>query len=47
MNSAKALWDSSDVVVKVLGPDKTEIKYLNKTKNPYQFFLACPGMRPA
>ena len=38
VNSAKALWDSSDVVVKVLGPDKTEIKYLNKTKNLISFF---------
>ena len=38
MNSAKALWDSSDVVVKVLGPDKTEVKYLNKTKTLISFF---------
>ena len=38
VNSAKALWDSSDVVVKVLGPDKTEVKYLNKTKTLISFF---------
>ena len=38
VSSAKALWDSSDVVVKVLGPDNTEIKYLNKSKTLISFF---------
>ena len=38
VSSAKALWDSSDVIVKVLGPDKTEVKYLNKTKTLISFF---------
>ena len=42
VGSAKALWESSDVVVKVLGPDKTEVKYLNKTKTLVSFFLARP-----
>ena len=27
VSSAKTLWGSSDVVVKVLGPDKAEVKY--------------------
>ena len=38
VGSAKVLWESSDVVVKVLGPDKTEVKYLNKTKTLISFF---------
>ena len=38
VGSAKSLWESSDVVVKVLGPDKTEVKYLNKTKTLVSFF---------
>ena len=38
VGSAKALWDSTDVIVKVLGPDKTEVKYLNKTKTLISFF---------
>ena len=32
VRNAKALWEGSDVVVKVHGPDKAEIKYLNKRK---------------
>ena len=38
VSSAKALWDSSDVVVKVLAPDKTEVKFLDKTKTLISFF---------
>ena len=38
VSGAKALWDSSDVVVKVLGPDKIEVKYLDKTKTLISFF---------
>ena len=38
VSSAKALWDTSDVIVKVLGPDKTEVKYLDKTKTLISFF---------
>ena len=37
VSSAKALWDASDVVVKVLCPDKTEVRYLNKTKTLISF----------
>ena len=38
VRSAKALWDTSDVIVKVLGPDNTEVKYLDKTKTLISFF---------
>ena len=38
VNSAKLLWDNSDVVVKILGPDKTEVKHLNKSKTLISFF---------
>ncbi|MEC7246139.1 MAG: Re/Si-specific NAD(P)(+) transhydrogenase subunit alpha, partial [Pseudomonadota bacterium] len=36
--TAKALWEGADVVVKVLGPDKTELKYLNASKTLISFF---------
>ena len=38
VSNAKALWEGSDVVVKVHGPDKAEIKYLNKRKTLISFF---------
>ena len=38
VSSAKGLWDSSDVIVKVLGPNKMEVKYLDKTKTLISFF---------
>ena len=38
INSAKALWGASDVIVKVLGPDKSELKYLDKSKTLISFF---------
>ena len=38
VSSAKALWNGSDVIVKVLGPNKTEVKYPNKTKTLISFF---------
>ena len=38
VGTAKALWEGADVVVKVLGPDKTELKYLNASKTLISFF---------
>ena len=38
VGTAKALWEAADVIVKVLGPDKTELKYLNKSKTLISFF---------
>ena len=38
VGTAKALWEGTDVVVKVLGPDKTELKYLNASKTLISFF---------
>ena len=38
VGSAKELWNASDVVVKILGPDETEVQYLSKTKSLISFF---------
>ena len=38
VSTAKALWEGADVIVKVLGPDKTETKYLDKSKTLISFF---------
>ena len=38
VGTAKALWEAADVIVKVLGPDKTELKYLNRSKTLISFF---------
>ena len=38
VGTAKALWEDADVIVKVLGPDKTELKYLNTSKTLISFF---------
>ena len=38
VSNAQTLWDASDVIVKVLSPDKSEIKYLDKTKTLISFF---------
>ena len=38
VGTAKALWEGADVIVKVLGPDKTELKYLNTSKTLISFF---------
>ena len=38
VSSAKELWNASDVVVKILGPDETEVQYLSKTKSLISFF---------
>ena len=38
VSSAKSLWSSSDVVVKVLGPNEAEIRYLDKSKTLISFF---------
>ena len=38
VGSAKALWESADIIIKVHGPDKAEVKYLNKTKTLISFF---------
>ena len=38
VSTAKALWDGADVIVKVLGPDKTELKYLDHSKTLISFF---------
>ena len=32
VSNAKSLWETADVIVKVLSPEKSEIKYLNKSK---------------
>ena len=41
VSSAKAQWDDTDVIVKVLAPEKAEVKYLNETKTRIIFSLAC------
>ena len=38
VSSSKALWESADVVVKISGPDKSEIKLLNESKSLISFF---------
>ena len=38
VGTAKALWEGADVIVKVLGPDKSELKYLNRSKTLISFF---------
>ena len=38
VDSAKALWEGADVIIKVLGPDKTELKHLNTSKTLISFF---------
>lgn len=38
VSTAKGLWEGSDIIVKVLGPDKTELKYLNSSKTLISFF---------
>ena len=38
VSTAKALWETADVIVKVLGPDKSELKYLNRSKTLISFF---------
>ena len=38
VSSAKTLWEASDVVIKVVGPNKSEVKYLNKSKTLISFF---------
>ena len=38
VGTAKAVWEGADVIVKVLGPDKTELKYLNTSKTLISFF---------
>ena len=38
VSTAKALWDGADVIVKVLGPDKTELKHLDQSKTLISFF---------
>ena len=32
VSSAKTLWEASDAIIKVVGPNKSEVKYLNKSK---------------
>ena len=44
LSTAKALWERADVIVKVLGPDKTELKHLNKSKTLISFFW--PAQNP-
>ena len=38
VSNAKSLWETADVIVKVLSPEKSEIKYLNKSKTLISFF---------
>ena len=38
VSTAKALWESSDVVIKVQKPEKTELAYLDKSKTLIGFF---------
>ena len=38
VSSAKTLWEASDVIIKVVGPNKSEVKYLNKSKTLISFF---------
>ena len=38
VGTTKALWEGADVIVKVLGPDKSELKYLNRSKTLISFF---------
>ena len=38
VSTAKAVWEGADVIIKVLGPDKAELKYLNTSKTLISFF---------
>ena len=38
VSTAKAVWEGADVIIKVLGPHKAELKYLNKSKTLISFF---------
>ena len=38
VSTAKAVWEGADVIIKVLGPDKAELKHLNTSKTLISFF---------
>ena len=44
VSTAKELWEAADVIVKVLGPDNSELKYLNTSKTLISFFW--PAQNP-
>ena len=38
VSTAKAVWEGADAIIKVLGPAKAELKYLNSSKTLISFF---------
>ena len=38
VSTAKTVWDSADVIIKVLSPDKAELKYFDASKTLISFF---------